>query len=272
MKRLGGYGGICTSDPRMLFCSQSARRQLGDAAGAMDAMKGFSSMVSSGPWHEAAEAEVWNANRVLQAPRRVGKARYTEVRPYLDGKLDDPCWQNTKPMVLDNAVGDTMKQYSSEAMFAFDQEFLYIALRCTHPAGQQVAPVKPRPRDADVDAFDRVSLLFDLDRDRSTYFHLEVDQRGCLRDSCWGDRRWNPRWFVAVHSTETAWQIEAAIPLSELSSERINQSTAWAFNVIRIIPGRGVQSWSAPADVEPRPEGMSVLTFQTGGARPMPVP
>ncbi|HZZ78880.1 MAG TPA: YCF48-related protein [Gemmataceae bacterium] len=272
MKRLGGYGGCWAADPRMQFCFQSARRQLGDGAGALDTMKNLRNFVPGGPWNEAAEGEVWNANRVMQPPRRVGKARYTEVRPYLDGKLDDPCWQNMKPMVLDNAVGDTAKQYTSEAMFAFDQEFMYIALRCTHPTGQQVVPVKPRPRDADVDAFDRVSLLIDIDRDRSTYYHLEVDQRGCLRDSCWGDRRWNPRWFVAVHSTETAWQIEAAIPLSELSNDRINQGTAWAFNVVRIIPGRGVQSWSVPADVAPRPEGMSVLTFQTGGARPMPMP
>jgi hypothetical protein len=173
-------------------------------------------------------------------------------------------------MILDNAIGDTAKEYVTEAMFAYDQEFLYIALKCTHPAGQQVAPLKPRPRDADVDAFDRVSLLFDLDRDYATYYHLEVDQRGALRDSCWGDKRWNPKWYVAVHSTETCWQIEAAIPLAELTGERITQKTAWAFNVVRVLPGRGVQSWSQPADVEPRPEGMSLLLFQTGAARPMP--
>jgi hypothetical protein len=77
---------------------------------------------------------------------------------------------------------------------------------------------------------------------------------------------------VAVHSTETAWQIEAAIPLSELTSRRITQNTAWAFNVVRVLPGRGVQSWSLPADVTPRPEGMSLLLFPLGNARPMPMP
>jgi hypothetical protein len=156
-------------------------------------------------------------------------------------------------------------------MFAYDQEFLYVALKCKHPAGHQVAPVKPRPRDADVDAFDRVSILLDLDRDYATAYHLEVDQRGCVRDSCWGDKSWNPRWFVAVHSTEDCWQIEAAIPLGDLTSERITQQTAWAFNVVRVLPGRGVQSWSQPADVQPRPEGMSLLLFQTVGAKPMPM-
>lgn len=272
MRRLAGYGPIWSFDPTAQFCAQSARRHLGDNAGSQDTMMKFRKLVTAGPWQEAAGAELWTINRVLPPPRRLGQARYTEVRPYLDGKFDDPCWQNLKPLVLANAVGNTTKEYATEAKFAFDQEFLYVALTCTHPAGQQVAPLRPRPRDAELDLFDRVGILLDLDRDYATAYHLEVDQRGCLRDSCWGDRNWNPRWFVAVHSTETCWQIEAAIPLSELKAERITQGTMWAFNVVRVLPGRGVQSWSLPADVEPRPEGMSLLLMQTGAARPMPAP
>lgn len=270
-KRLGGYGPIHAFDPAMLLCAQSARRQLGEAGAAQDWFAKFRGVVPSGPWHDAAQQELWLVQRDQAASRRIGRCRYTEVRPFLDGKFDDPCWQDAKPMVLDNAVGATTQEYATEAMFAFDQEFLYVALKCQHPAGQNVAPVKPRTRDAELEPFDRVGILLDLDRDYSTYYHLEVDQRGCVRDSCWGDANWNPRWFVAVHSTDTCWQIEAAIPLAELTGERITQDTAWAFNLVRTLPGRGVQSWSLPADVRPRPEGMSLLLFQTGGAaRPMP--
>ncbi len=272
MKRLAGYGAVHAFEPNLQFCLQAAKRQLGDVGAANTAIDNFRRFVPSGPWHDAARTELWLTDRGEAMPRGVGRARYTEVRPFLDGKLDDPCWQNLKPMILDNAVGATTKEYTTEAMFAFDQEFLYIALKCTHPAGQRVEPVKPRPRDAEVDAFDRVGILLDIDRDYATCYHLEVDQRGCLRDSCWGDKTWNPRWFVAVHSTETAWQIEAAIPLSELTGQRITQNTAWAFNVVRVLPGRGVQSWSVPADVEPRPEGMSLLLFPMGNGRPMPMP
>jgi hypothetical protein len=147
-------------------------------------------------------------------------------------------------------------------MFAFDQEFLYVALRCRHPSGQRVAPLKPRPVDADLTQFDRVSITIDLDRDYATYFQLQVDQRGCVRDDCWGDLSWNPKWFVAVDSTDDCWQIEAAIPLGELTSDRIMPTTVWACNVVRTIPGRGLQAWSTPADVEPRPEGMGLLLFR----------
>ena len=115
--------------------------------------------------------------------------------------------------------------------------------------------------EADLRNFDRVSLLLDLDRDYSTAFHLQVDQRGCVFEDCWGDRSWNPRWFVAVKSDRTCWQIEAAIPMTELSGDNVSVGKAWACNVTRIVPGRGVQALSLPADVEPRPEGMGLLMF-----------
>jgi photosystem II stability/assembly factor-like uncharacterized protein len=271
-KRLAGFGPVYSFDPRAQFGLQVAKRQLGEIGAAKDAMTKFRKIVPGGTWHDAAHAELWLTDRGLATPRRLAHARYTEVRPYLDGKFDDPCWQDWTPMILGDAIGAMAKTYATEAMLAYDQEFLYIALKCKHPAGQQVAPVKPRTRDADLDAFDRVSILLDLDRDYTTYYHLEVDQRGCVRDSCWGDQRWNPRWFVAVHSTNDCWQIEAAIPLGELTGERITQQTAWAFNLVRILPGRGVQSWSQPADVQPRPEGMSLLLFQMGGTRSKPMP
>ncbi len=80
-------------------------------------------------------------------------------------------------------------------------------------------------------------------------------------------RTWDPRWFVALQSTEDSWQIEAAIPLIELSGQHIQTSDAWAINVVRTVPGRGVQAWSLPADVEPRPEGMGLMLFQQAATR-----
>jgi hypothetical protein len=268
-KRLAHHGAMYQFEPATQLCLQAARRQLGEGGEAQKWLTTLTRSIPLGPIHEAARSELWLADPANPRPRRIGRCRFTEVRPYLDGKFDDPCWQDWKPMILDNSVGETASNHRTEAMFAWDPEFLYVALKCQHPTGGQVAPVKPRPRDAQVDPFDRVSILFDIDRDYATYYHLEVDQRGCVRDSCWGDRGWNPRWFVAVHSTQTCWQIEAAIPLGELTGERITQTTAWAFNLVRILPGRGVQSWSLPADVRPCPEGMSLLLFQTGTAKVM---
>ncbi|MFO0864240.1 MAG: hypothetical protein U0744_06225 [Gemmataceae bacterium] len=255
--------------------SNSVCRRLGapgDFEGPKNWYSKFSSYVTKGPWHDAAVAEMWLTNRSTAQPRRLAYSRLTDRRPHLDGKFDDACWQGLKPMVLDDAVGQTRSGYSTEAMMAYDQEFLYVALTCRHPQGKGQEPAKGRTRDADLDGFDRVSLLLDMDRDYSTYFRLEVDQRGCVREDCWGDKNWNPRWFVAVHNTDTAWHIEAAIPLGELTGDRVTLGTAWAFNLVRTIPGSGVQSWSQPADVQPRPEGMSLLLFRQDNPAAPPMP
>jgi photosystem II stability/assembly factor-like uncharacterized protein len=260
-KRLAGFGVLASSDPSTQFCLQSARRAMGDAAAAKTWFGNFAGYVPNGPWHQAALGELWLTGAPA-TPRRLARCRLTNVRPYLDGEFDDPCWQNVKPLVLDNAVGDTAREYNTQALFAYDQEFLYLAVKCRHPQGQHVAPVKTRQRDADIEPYDRISLMLDLDRDYATYFHLQIDQRGCVRDDCWGELSWNPRWYVAVKSGDDCWQVEVAIPLVELTSQRIPLNSAWAFNLVRILPGRGVQSWSQPADVRPRPEGMSLLLFQ----------
>ena len=87
-------------------------------------------------------------------------------------------------------------------------------------------PAKPRTHDADLRGHDRVSLLLDLDRDYSTAFHFEVDERGCIADDCWGDKTWDPRWFVAVQNSDTEWTVEAAIPLAALTGDGVTPGEA----------------------------------------------
>jgi photosystem II stability/assembly factor-like uncharacterized protein len=270
-QRLACFGPLLSKDPALQFSLQSARRQLGQLDKAQTWYRNFKSAGSpQSPWRDVAAAEAWLVERGGPPPRPLLQCRYTSTRPFLDGQFDDPCWQNVKPAVLQNAVGDTTGNYRTEVRLAYDPEFLYIALSCTHPPASHVAPARERPRDANLDAFDRVSLLLDLDRDYATYFHLQVDQRGCVCEDCWGDRTWNPRWFVALRSTQTKWNVEAAIPLRELTGQKVSLGTVWACNVVRILPGHGVQAWSLPANVRPRPEGMGLLLFQdeVGGIRP----
>lgn len=264
--RLLSFGGVFATDPCIQFCLNAARRNLGDFPAAQEFYKKFAAEHAEGPWHDAAMAELWLANRTGLPPKPVVYCRQSETRPLLDGNFDDACWQGVPPMKLKNAVGETTQDYPTEAWLSYDNDFLYVAVRCKHPAERHVEPVAKRKRDEDLRPFDRVSLLLDLDRDYNTCYRLEIDQRGCLCEDCWGDKSWNPRWFVALRSDATSWQAEAAIPLTELTSENITINRAWACNVVRILPGRGVQAWSVPADVQPRPEGMGVLLFTDGKA------
>lgn len=264
--RLQAFGPLFATDPSMNICLNAARRNLGQFEAAREWYSQFRNEQADGPWKDAAATELWLVNRNGLSPKPSMTCRQTSQRPYLDGKFDDPCWQGIKPVVLKSAAGDTAKDYVTEVMMTYDNDFLYLALKCQHPAGMQVSPVKTRRHDADLTAFDRVSLILDLDRDYASYFHLQVDQRGCVYDECGitgsgGDRTWNPRWFVAVRSEATVWQIEAAIPMIELSGDTVTPGKTWACNLVRVLPGRGVQALSTPADVQPRPEGMGLLMF-----------
>jgi hypothetical protein len=259
--RLAAFGPLFATEPSIQFCLQAARRHVGEFDKAREWYAQFRSEHPDGPWRDAAAAELWLLNRTGLPPKPVIYCRQTATRPFLDGDFNDPCWQGLKPVVLKNAAGDTLKDYPTEVRLAYDKDFLYLALRCCHPPDRHVPPVKVRPPDADLRPYDRVSLLLDLDRDYSTYFHLQVDQRGCVCDDCWGDRTWNPRWFVAIRSDKDCWQIEAAIPLTELTGDTVTLGRTWACNVVRVLPGRGVQAFSLPAEVQPRPEGMGLLMF-----------
>jgi photosystem II stability/assembly factor-like uncharacterized protein/tetratricopeptide (TPR) repeat protein len=263
-ERLKGFGPLFAADPAVQFCLQAARRNLGDFEAAKKWYSEFAGRQPDGPWRSAALAELWLMNRTGHPPKPVASCRLAEERPFLDGKLDDACWQGGQVLRLQNATGETAKEYPTEVRLAYDKDFLYVAARCFHPADRRIPTVKGRSRDADLHAHDRVSLLLDLDRDYSTAFHLQIDQRGCVAEDCWGDKSWDPRWFVAVQSEPTCWVIEAAIPLAALTGDNVTPGRAWACNVVRTLPGRGVQAWSLPAEAPeeaPRLEGMGLLMF-----------
>ena len=275
--RLAAFGPVASDDPSIQFPLQAARRNLGEFDKAHEWYRQFASRQPNGPWRDAALAELWLAQRGGQSPKPVAVCRFTDAKPYLDGKLDDPCWQAAQPLRLRDA-GPAPKpkpgrgpepsaldqQYQTEVRLAYDLDYLYVAVRCTHPEGRQVPPVKNRKRDADLRGYDRVSLLLDLDRDYATCFHLQVDQRGCVCDDCWGDKSWDPRWYVAVASDATSWTVEAAVPMKALTGEPVTHGHAWAFNAVRVVPGAGVQSFSQPVEVPEealRLEGLGLLMF-----------
>ncbi|MGE3805844.1 MAG: YCF48-related protein [Gemmataceae bacterium] len=259
--RLLAFGPLFATDPSVHICLNAARRNLGKFDDSRFAYEHLKHDLKEEPWKSVVASELWLVDRSGPLPKSVAFCRQTSLRPFLDGRFDDACWKDHKVIAFHDAVGKTQKDYPTQAWLTYDNDFLYLAIRCEHPAGQHVPPVKKRGRDDNLAPYDRVSLLLDLDRDYATYFRLEVDQRGCVCEDCWGDRNWNPRWFVACRSDETSWQIEAAIPLVELTGDKITIGKAWACNVVRTLPGRGVQAMSVPADVEPRPEGMGLLLF-----------
>ncbi|HVL11210.1 MAG TPA: YCF48-related protein [Gemmata sp.] len=275
--RLVAFGPLHSRDPASWLCFLAARRHVGRHNDAVEFVReyfkttpGAAAMApGADPWRDCLAAELWMTDRGAFAapPKPFGVSRHTDVRPLLDGKLDDECWKDLTPMPLKaNSAGGDAKafggEFKTEARFAYDDKYLYVAVSCAHPAGLRVEPVAKRTRDADMAGRDRVDILLDMDRDYQTYYRLQIDHRGCLAEDCWGYKNWNPKYFAAFDSTESGWTAELAIPLVELTNDRPAHGRVWAANVSRVVPGKGMLTWSGPAADAPRPEGMGLLQFR----------
>ena len=226
-------------DPRLAFqCAVAAR--LGEKLQTSQRwLTPLKHHTRSQPWNDRAQRE--SLLKEGKSPALALHCPTTDERPHLDGVLDDPLWQSAGVALIDGEV----KNIGTQIRLARDGEFLYLALRCEKDAGFEYRhPKLPRQHDADLKQQDRVELRLDLDRDYATAFELAIDHRGQTSDTCWLDRTWNPRWFVAVKQDDRHWSIEAAIAWEELVPAAPRVGEAWALSVRRVIPGRQAANWS----------------------------
>lgn len=225
-----------------------------------------------------ASAELWVTQPVDEMPKNLGYCTWATVRPHLDGVLGDECWAEAREILL--SPGDDSSQQSTgdplienkaaypSVMLVHDDQFLYIAATLPrHPDRTQVGLQKPtvqfegRTHDADLSGFDRLKISLDTDRDYSTAYEIEIDERGQVWESCWEDSSWNPEMWVHVDSEPTRWRIEMAIPFRELGPDAPKRQSAWAISLTRTIPATGWQAWP-PTAVDNHPESKGLVQFR----------
>ncbi len=228
-------------NPALTFQRAVATRLGGDAKAAQGRLSRLKHSAKAGPWRARALAEPWlQSKRDDESPMPVVVCRQADERPHLDGVLDDSLWQDDKPV-----------------QWAYDDQFLYLAIATPKDAGQNYeADPRPRTYDADLTGHDQLRLRLDVDRDYATCFELAVDHRGQTNDRCWLDASWNPKWFVAAGGDDAHWTIEAAIPWEALSHSPPQAGAAWAVAWDRVLP---------PVAEAPSPgaeTGFSLLLFE----------
>ena len=180
-------------------------------------------------WRRRARAETWLQDQPSTPPPvSVVRCGQSATAPHLDGLLDDDCWQY--------AAALTGSNQPTHLLLAFDERYLYLASRCAKFTGNSYeTDSRPRTYDADLSSHDRVEISLDLDRDYESSYRLTVDHRGWTNDSCWLDRSWNPRWFVAARQDDGSWTFEAAIAWSELTRTPPQAGNAWVIGAKRSL-------------------------------------
>jgi hypothetical protein len=187
------------------------------------------------------------------ASRPVVRAAHTNIRPRLDGRLDEPSWLTA------DSITDLRQREPNEGRAASertvirvlaDDEALYVGVRAFDRDAAHIRSSQLR-RDADLTTDDNLTLLIDSFHDRRSAFLFRTNPNGAMWDAQLvglesTNANWNGIWDVAVARDSAGWTAEFRIPLSTLRFES-GAGAAFGFNVRRDIRRRNEedlwQSW-----------------------------
>ena len=171
----------------------------------------------------------------------------TGSSPVIDGRLDEPSWQEaarTGPLKV--ASGEPKKPIT-EAFLLRDADHLYIGLSCAGLAGVD----GDAKAGESAEGVECAELLIDSNGDRNSYYRIRISPENGGQVSCsyhehsppWHDRTWQPKFQSAAAKGSEAWTAEFALPFDIFSKNKTLASEI-GFDVRRSgLPGRQTQGW-----------------------------
>jgi hypothetical protein len=184
--------------------------------------------------------------------RRVYRtARVAAAPPVVDGRLNDPAWEQV-PWSGDFTVHTPNEgarpTEATSFKILYDDRNVYVGIRLFD---SQPDRVERRPGRRDQYTGDDVAVWFDSYFDRRTAFAFAVNAAGVKWDGVTAedgrttDTSWDPIWFVATSIDETGWTAEMRIPLTQLRfAEQGNE--VWGLQVSRSLYRRQeLSEWQA---------------------------
>ncbi|MBI3948351.1 MAG: hypothetical protein HY321_20720 [Armatimonadetes bacterium] len=187
-------------------------------------------------------------------------------QPTVDGKLDDPVWQQAI-QVTDFLPPDGKRRAkaATTALLCYDEQALYVAFLCDEPHTSRLV-ARAKEEDGPVSRDDSVGLLLVPGSKHGEYYKFSLNSRNTRYDQrTWGtpmtaDTAWDGEWRSATAVTkDRAWTAELAIP--------------W----VNFTPDLGEEPWSLSLWRNRRAGSAEVSTyFPAGGAlrgtgRPAPL-
>ncbi len=167
--------------------------------------------------------------------------------PAIDGKMDEPCWQQAAATGRLVTAAGTPGEPATEAFVLRDAEHLYVGLRCKQPTASE--PAK---------APDFAELLINSNGDRNSYYRVRVFPENGGQTVCsyheesppWQDRSWQPAFKSAAVKGPEGWTAELALPFAIFSKNK-TLAAEIGFGVRRVgPPTQEAQGWHG-ASVHP---------------------
>ena len=183
----------------------------------------------------------------------VAQAVRADRPPRLDGTLDDPIWQDAKPMA------DFLQQEPYQGRRAtertvvrilYTQTEIYFGIACydSDPAGIVATQLQ---RDAAQNLDDYFEILIDPTNDRQNGYIFQINPLGTQRDGTITeeeqqvDTGWDGVWTSAARITKSGWTATIGIPFTTLNFGH-SRNVIWGLNFLRFIRRKNERDlWTA---------------------------
>jgi hypothetical protein len=172
--------------------------------------------------------------------KRVYYATRTELKPKIDGKLDDECWQK-----IGTWDGDFIQQQphqaaspsqETEIKILYDDKYLYFAIICYDNEPEKMNPILGRRDELNGDM---TGIALDSYNDNQTAFEFNLTGAGQKVDIMhmgeygW-DFEWNAVWDGKTTVGDSAWYAEMRVPFTQIRFSNIEEHV-WGMHIWRWI-------------------------------------
>tara|TARA_R110002124_G_scaffold274641_3_gene444613 strand:- start:5968 stop:6699 length:732 start_codon:yes stop_codon:yes gene_type:complete len=215
------------------------------------------------------------------------EASFASTAPEIDGKANDPIWQQAKPIRLkNNRTGKEVQESAlqTHVKASYDDKNLYFLFECKDPD----IWTEFTQRDEYLWKEEVVEVFIDVDDEPETYVEIEVSPANILFDSYIVDpenidvpatAKFNLpgiRTSVTIQGTlnkredkDNGWTVEMAIPFEDLANattERVGPETEIRLNFFRLDKNQGKEfasyAWSPTGKSFHKPSVFGKLVFK----------
>jgi len=183
--------------------------------------------------------------------------------PVIDGNITEPFWQ--KPISkLFAPNGSPMKIDSAYFYFAYDENNLYVGVRCKESKIDSIFAKVTEP-DGAVYNEDCAGYFFCPDIEKGIIYQIYFNPLGAVFDQKItdngynADRAWNGTYEVKAFKGSNFWSIEARIPLEQLEA-KATSGQSWRMNFRRKQKRfNSAADWQVPIVYYPKSLGLLIM-------------
>jgi hypothetical protein len=163
--------------------------------------------------------------------------------PRIDGKLDEPVWQEAN--LLENFVqiepeSGKLAVEKTEVRVGYDSDNIYFGVRCYDSQPNRLV-AGSRSADAYLAADDTISIILDTFHDRRNGFLFILNPIGAKTDGLIRNEAeevntdWDGLWDGVTTRDAQGWMAEVAIPFRTLRFSGGKDLQSWGFNIRRFV-------------------------------------